>query len=81
MERERIYNGGGTVDDGRVNGNLNLSRSIGDIEYKLNKSVPVEKQIITSFPDVSKEKLIDNDIIILACDGIWDCKTNQDVVD
>jgi len=80
-ERERIYNGGGTVEDGRVNGNLNLSRSIGDVEYKLNKNLPAEKQIITAFPDIVEETLTDKDIIILACDGIWDCMSNQMVVD
>jgi serine/threonine protein phosphatase PrpC len=34
IELKRIKNAGGTVDYGRVNGNLNLSRAIGDLEYK-----------------------------------------------
>jgi len=81
LERERIYNAGGTVEDGRVNGNLNLSRSLGDIEYKLNKELSVDKQVITAFPDIIEEKLFDKDIIILACDGVWDCMTSQEVCD
>lgn len=28
---------GGFVSEGRVNGNLNLSRALGDLEYKSNK--------------------------------------------
>ena len=34
QEKQRIHKAGGTVEVGRVNGNLNLSRSIGDLEYK-----------------------------------------------
>ena len=36
-EKNRIIKAGGYVsNEGRVNGNLNLSRAIGDIEYKNN---------------------------------------------
>lgn len=34
MEKQRITEAGGYVTDGRVNGNLNLSRALGDLEYK-----------------------------------------------
>jgi serine/threonine protein phosphatase PrpC len=33
-EKRRITDAGGFVTDGRVNGNLNLSRALGDMEYK-----------------------------------------------
>jgi hypothetical protein len=43
-ERERIQAAGGSISyDGRVNGNLNLSRSIGDLEYKRNPEVSLER--------------------------------------
>ena len=80
-EKNRIYKAGGTVTDGRVNGNLNLSRSLGDLEYKQNKKMKPEQQIVTAFPDVTEEALQNIDMIILACDGVWDCKTNQEAVD
>ena len=32
----------------RVNGNLNLSRSIGDLEYKQRSDLGPEKQVITA---------------------------------
>lgn len=36
-ENSRVKNAGGFVSDGRINGNLNLSRALGDLEYKSNK--------------------------------------------
>jgi serine/threonine protein phosphatase PrpC len=33
-ERRRIENAGSTITEGRVDGNLNLSRSLGDLKYK-----------------------------------------------
>ena len=35
-EKARIMAAGGFVEENRVNGSLNLSRSIGDFEYKSN---------------------------------------------
>jgi protein phosphatase 1G len=81
-EKNRIYKADGWVSEGRVKGNLNLSRSLGDLEYKQNKRLPPEDQMITANPDVVVESLT-NDInfIILACDGVWDCMTNQEICD
>ena len=31
--------------DGRVNGSLNLSRALGDLEYKQNRDLPPEEQV------------------------------------
>lgn len=36
----------------RVNGNLNLSRAIGDLEYKKRSDLPPQEQVICSTPDV-----------------------------
>jgi serine/threonine protein phosphatase PrpC len=33
-ERRRIEHAGSTITEGRVDGNLNLSRSLGDMKYK-----------------------------------------------
>jgi len=55
QEREltRIRNAGGFVNHfGRVNGNLNLSRSIGDLKYKQVPNIAPPDQIITAEPDI-----------------------------
>ena len=68
--------------DGRVKGNLNLSRGLGDLEYKQNTKLPPEEQMITANPDIVVEDLTpDCDFIVLGCDGIWDCLTNQEACD
>lgn len=81
-ERSRIEAAGGTVSQvggvARVNGNLNLSRAIGDLKYKTNERLPPEKQVITAHPDVRIFELTPEDrFFILACDGVWDVMSNQ----
>ena len=41
----------GYVSEGRVDGNLNLSRCIGDFEYKKDKKLSQEEQKIIAVPD------------------------------
>lgn len=79
-EKTRIERADGFVEDNRVNGSLALSRSIGDFEYK-NPSIKPQDQIVTAYPDITIEKITpDCEFIVLACDGIWDCMSSQDVV-
>ena len=52
-ELSRIQKAGGFVNAfGRVNGNLNLSRSIGDLKYKQVPGIPPADQMITAEPDI-----------------------------
>ncbi|XP_042463476.1 probable protein phosphatase 2C 11 [Zingiber officinale] len=82
VERERILRAGGFIHGGRINGSLNLARAIGDMEFKQNKFLPAEKQIVTANPDVNIVELCDDDdFIVVACDGIWDCMSSQQLVD
>ena len=84
-ERSRILKAGGEVSDGRVNGMLALSRAIGDFEYKpisppkdAGPQWYLNNHMVTSYPDVVVKPLHkDIEFIILACDGIWDCKTSD----
>jgi serine/threonine protein phosphatase PrpC len=80
-EFSRIMKAGGFVADGRVNGSLNLSRALGDLEYKQVSSLPPEEQMVTANPEIRSLRLTDDDeFLILACDGIWDVLTNDDAV-
>jgi serine/threonine protein phosphatase PrpC len=82
-EMARITSAGGFVTaQGRVNGNLNLSRALGDLKYKVDKTRGRHEQIITAHPDVTTHTIEKGDeFMVLACDGVWDCMTNQQVVD
>ncbi|ROT41748.1 protein phosphatase 2C [Sodiomyces alkalinus F11] len=81
-EKSRINAAGGFVDFGRVNGNLALSRAIGDFEFKKSAELSPEAQIVTAFPDVEVHEITDDDeFLVLACDGIWDCQSSQAVVE
>ncbi|XP_062193428.1 probable protein phosphatase 2C 70 [Phragmites australis] len=81
-EKERILSAGGFVVAGRVNGSLNLSRAMGDMELKQNEFLPAERQIVTAEPELKTVKLSEDDeFLVLACDGIWDCMSSQEVVD
>ncbi len=78
-ERKRIEKAGGTIEDGRINGVLNLSRSLGDLEYKQNARMGAEDQMITCVPDIKVERRSADteEFLIIACDGVWDCMTNE----
>ncbi|KAF2846314.1 protein phosphatase-like protein 2c [Plenodomus tracheiphilus IPT5] len=81
-EKARIQAAGGFVDFGRVNGNLALSRAIGDFEFKKSADLPPEQQIVTAFPDVEIHEINqDDEFLVVACDGIWDCQSSQAVVE
>jgi protein phosphatase 2C family protein 2/3 len=81
-ERQRIEAAGGFVCCHRVNGNLAVSRCMGDFSFKQNKSLSQAEQIVTCLPDIERATVgRDWDFILLACDGIWDVMSSQEVVD
>lgn len=81
-EARRIIKAGGFVRDNRVNGALNVSRTIGDLDFKRNAGLPQTEQMVVATPDVEVVKLREGDeFAILACDGIWDVLSNQEAVD
>jgi len=89
-ERDRITRAGGIVGvqrigpltQYRVNGGLNLSRSIGDHAYKMTPGLHPKDQMIIATPEIRtfKRRLAD-EFMVLACDGVWDVLSSQDVVD
>lgn len=83
LEKERILKAGGFVSStGRVNGMLSLSRAFGDFIFKRNPDIPESEQMVTVVPDVREVPLTDQDeFVVIACDGIWDVMTREQVVE
>ncbi|XP_009461121.1 PREDICTED: integrin-linked kinase-associated serine/threonine phosphatase 2C [Nipponia nippon] len=72
-ERMRIQKAGGNVRDGRVLGVLEVSRSIGDGQYK--------RCGVISVPDIKRCQLTHNDrFILIACDGLFKVFTPEEAV-
>ena len=54
-----------------MNGNLALSRAIGDFEFKKSAELSPEQQIVTAYPDVTVHEITDDDeFLVIACDGM-----------
>ena len=82
-ERARIIAAGGHIFQGRVDGCLNLSRAIGDFDYKANPKLKPEKQMVTCVPDI-KRHIIEPGVdkfVVIGCDGIWELINQNQVCD
>ncbi|CCD12189.1 unnamed protein product [Trypanosoma congolense IL3000] len=81
-EQTRIERAGGYVWNRRVNGALALSRAIGDFSFKSNTQVSWAQQAVTSAPEINCSDLdrSRDEFAVIACDGIWDVMTNEQVV-
>lgn len=79
-EKERIQNAGGSVMIQRVNGSLAVSRALGDYEYKNVKDLGQCEQLVSPEPEICcHERDPDDEFIVLACDGVWDVMSNEEV--
>lgn len=80
-EKERIQNAGGTVMIQRVNGSLAVSRALGDYDYKNVDGKGPTEQLVSPEPEVFEMMRAPelDQFIILACDGIWDVMSNEDL--
>jgi serine/threonine protein phosphatase PrpC len=78
-EMERINQAGGFVKCKRVDGDLAVSRGLGDFSYKSNETLPVEQQKVIPDPEFVVYPRSDQDeFMVLACDGVWDVATNEE---
>jgi serine/threonine protein phosphatase PrpC len=92
-EERRIRAAGGYVAGGRVEGDLAVSRGLGDFRFKHMPTVLAagsgtgnmqpHDQKVSPVPDiiVQNRNKDQDEFIIVACDGIWDVRSNQDCVD
>ncbi|CAN6163576.1 unnamed protein product [Urochloa humidicola] len=81
LEKMRIEALGGYVDDGYLNGQLNVARAIGDWHMEGMKvcgglgPLSAEPEVMTT--DLTEE----DEFLIMGCDGIWDVFRSQNAVD
>jgi serine/threonine protein phosphatase PrpC len=98
-EMRRIADAGGFVSDAdaarsgaqhvvaRLDGNLAVSRGLGDFAYKKDPRLGPGSQKVSCVPECydvglggSSEPLAAGDLLILACDGIFDVMSNEQLV-
>ncbi|CAD8176668.1 unnamed protein product [Paramecium pentaurelia] len=80
-EKLRIEKAGGYVSDGRVNGNLNLSRTLGNLEYKSDSKLRSNEQLIIALPDIKKVELTQKDkFLLMGSDGIFETLDHFDLL-
>ena len=79
-EFDRVSKSKHGVINERVGGVLNLTRCFGDFEFKDVINGEFEDNAIISEPEISfTERSLNNDWIIIGCDGLWDCFNEDDV--
>ena len=80
-EKARIQNAGGSVMIQRVNGSLAVSRALGDFEYKNVQGKGPCEQLVSPEPEIFEinRQGSKDEFIILACDGIWDVMSNEEL--
>ncbi|ETW03334.1 hypothetical protein H310_04828 [Aphanomyces invadans] len=81
-EKLRIENAGGMVRNNRVNGDLAVSRALGDYYFKERHDLAPEEQQVSPEPDIKIEaRSAANEFLLLACDGVWDVLSNEEACD
>ena len=75
-EKDRIRKAGGFVANNRVDGELAVSRAFGDSRFKRDISRKLHEQKVIALPAVVDNlNLHRGDVLLLACDGLFDVMT------
>jgi len=74
-EKDRVLRAGGAVENGRINGVLEVSRAFGDITLK-KFGVLVTPEYMKFKQDRSKDRFV-----LLACDGFWNSWTGAEALE
>mmetsp|Transcript_87962 Transcript_87962/g.204699 ORF Transcript_87962/g.204699 Transcript_87962/m.204699 type:complete len:399 (-) Transcript_87962:79-1275(-) len=81
-ERARIEAAGGKVSGGRrarIDGNLAVSRGLGDFDFKSDRGKSVSEQKVSCVPDIYEVRGVQaGALLLLACDGLWDVMTSEE---
>ncbi|KAJ3681986.1 hypothetical protein LUZ60_014559 [Juncus effusus] len=74
-EKIRIEKLGGTIYDGYLNGQLSVSRALGDWHLKGAKN---SLYPLSGDPELHEVPLtVEDEFLIIACDGLWDVMSSQ----
>ena len=71
-EEARIKKANGSIINGRLAGNLLISRALGDIDLR--------EYGLISTPEIKESELFKNKLAIIASDGVWDVISREDIV-
>jgi len=71
QEARRVEKEGGVVRNGRVGGQLSISRSLGDHSLKAVG--------VSCMPDICSVEAGDVHVLVIASDGLWDVVSEEDV--
>ncbi len=82
LEKSRIEKAGGYVSMKRVDGDLAVSRALGDFQFKDNVTLPPVQQKVSPEPDIIVHtRTAVDEFLLIACDGLWDVMTNTEASD
>jgi serine/threonine protein phosphatase PrpC len=85
FEKARIEARGGFVAFDRVVGQLAVARAFGDRSFKRldvsggGGAAPRIEELVSAVPDVACVRWLPGDFLLLACDGVWDVLSDQEV--
>ncbi|RZB65437.1 probable protein phosphatase 2C 27 isoform X2 [Glycine soja] len=81
-ERTRVESLGGFIDDGYLNGQLGVTRALGDWHIEGMKEMSERGGPLSAEPELKLMTLTKEDeFLIIASDGIWDVFSSQNAVD
>mmetsp|Transcript_20612 Transcript_20612/g.39130 ORF Transcript_20612/g.39130 Transcript_20612/m.39130 type:complete len:397 (-) Transcript_20612:543-1733(-) len=82
-EKVRIMKAKGEVVGKRIDGDLAVSRALGDFVHKLNQELSANEQKVIGTPDFTVYPRVysADEFVVVACDGIWDVASNKECSD
>ncbi|XWS70783.1 hypothetical protein CRYUN_Cryun03dG0078800 [Craigia yunnanensis] len=81
-EKRRIESLGGFIDDGYLNGQLGVTRALGDWHLEGMKEMGERIGPLSAEPELKMITLTNEDeFLIIGSDGIWDVFTSQNAID
>ncbi|PIA45628.1 hypothetical protein AQUCO_01600092v1 [Aquilegia coerulea] len=81
-EKKRIESLGGYIDDGYLNGQLGVTRALGDWHIEGMKETDEHGGPLSAEPELKLITLTKEDeFLIIGSDGIWDVFTSQNAID